>query len=188
MKKKIIINGDVDITEDDKYFFSNLTIRYLPYVNQEPYKGIIRNIPSTIQAEDYDLGGEDVAFHVIDIVEPISTYRVDTVNLQPCFDVVDGNNIHSTKAGEWFEYAVNVLQTSRYIVKVRVASITDNRTIHLELDDLFIGKIDIPNTGGLQTWKTACITTPILETGVKCLKIVFDQGDVNLNQIQFTNR
>ena len=63
------------------------------------------SIPGTIEAEDYDLGGQNNAYFDNDYENQGGEYREDGV------DVVTNDNgyaIGYTEVGEWLEYSVNV--------------------------------------------------------------------------------
>jgi hypothetical protein len=48
------------------------------------------------------------------------------------------------------------------------------------------GVVTVPNTGGWQTWQTVTVTTTSLTTGQKVMRIFADQGDFNLNYLEFS--
>jgi hypothetical protein len=153
-------------------------------VTQSPYGGARWAIPGKVEAENYDLGGEGVAFHDLTPANMGGQFRTDAVDLESCTE--GGYDLGYVQAGEWTEYSVNVNQAGVYTLQARVAS-TGSGAFHVELDGQNIsGPINIPNTGDWQAWATVSVTTPALTTGAKVLRIVIDAAEFNLNWINFS--
>ena len=85
-----------------------------------PYLGAAISIPGTINAQDYDNGGEGVAYHDTTSGNTGGAYRGGDVDLEPSAD--GGNDIGWIAAGEWLNYSVNVTSSGSYTVQLRVAS------------------------------------------------------------------
>ncbi len=151
---------------------------------QSPYSGII-SLPGKVEAENYDNGGQNVAFNdVSGTNEGLAGTRADAVDLESCTDAGAGLNISYTAAGEWLEYSVNVASAGSYSFAVRVAATAAGKTFHIEMDGTNVtGAITVPNTGGWQTWQTVTVNNISLTSGNKTMRIVFDAGDFNLNYV-----
>jgi hypothetical protein len=142
-------------------------------------------VPGTIQAEDYDRGGEGLAFHDTTAGNNGNLHRSDDVDIQASGDGGGGYNIGWTAAGEWLEYTVAVATAGTYDVGLRVAA-TAARTMHVEVDGVAQGgTLAIPNTGAYQTYTTV-VTAVSLAAGEHVVRVVFDSGSVNFNWISFT--
>ncbi len=154
-------------------------------VTQAPYGGTRATIPGTIQAENYDLGGEGVAYHDLTPTNMGGQFRTtEAVDLESCNE--GGYDLGYTQNGEWYEYSVNVTTPGVYTLQARVSTNAAGKSFHVELDGQTIGTIAVPNTGDWQTWNTVSITTPSLTAGNKVLRIVVDNAEFNLNWISFT--
>jgi GH18 family chitinase len=154
---------------------------------QSPYGGTVRNIPGTIEAEHYDLGGQGVAYNDLSAGNSGGALRTDNVDLEASTDTGTGHNVGWVQAGEWLEYTVNVQTAGTYSLQVRVASTTAGKTFHIEMNGANVsGTITVPNTGGWQTWQTVTVNTTSLTTGQKVMRIVMDAGDFNLNKVIFS--
>jgi major membrane immunogen (membrane-anchored lipoprotein) len=148
-------------------------------------------IPGTIELEEYDLGGNGVAY--LDntpgsAVTPVVNYRTDEdVDVENCTDVGGGYNIGYFTAGEWLEYSVNVAKTAKYNLMLRVACNGDARTVSMTMDDkAFVPTIAIPNTAGWQTWQTITIKDLQMTAGEHVLRLTMGSTDyVNLNYMTF---
>jgi len=157
-----------------------------------PYGGKPRAIPGIIQAEDFDTGGEGIAYHDSDSGNNGGQYRTDEgVDIESTSDTDGGFDVGFTSAGEWMKYTVNVAQAGDYTVGFRMASGADKGTvagtIHLQTPSgtNLTGPVPIPGTGGWQDWTTvtAKITLP---AGIQTLELFEDTGGYNIDYIQFT--
>ena len=70
-----------------------------------------------IQAENYDTGGEGVAYHDSDAGNKGGQYRSDGVDIESTTDTGGGYNVGWVAAGEWLEYTVNVAVAGSYDIK-----------------------------------------------------------------------
>ena len=158
-------------------------------VPQGPYNDQIHTIPGRIEAEEYDRGGEGLAYHEANSNgnEGGANLRNDQVDIETTGDI-DGNyNIAYIMQGEWLEYTVDVLATDVYGLNLRVAADGDGKVFHIEMDGSDItGTIAVPNTGGWQTWQTVMVNNIHLAEGEHIMRIVFDSDYMNLNYVEFT--
>ena len=66
--------------------------------------------------------------------------------------------------GQWFKYTVNVATAGTYTVSLRLASPTaptDGLHIANSSGTNLSGNINVPNTGGWQTWTTVNVTVTL---------------------------
>lgn len=159
-------------------------VKQLPF-NEKPHV-----IPGRIEAEEYDLGGEGVAYHEANTNgnENGATFRNDQVDIEETSDL-DGNyNIGFILSGEWLEYTVEVVQSSTYSLSLRIATQQDNKTMHVEIDGKDVtGTINIPNTGGWQTWETISVNDISISSGNHVVRLVFEADYFNLNYFMFSD-
>ncbi|MDB5257891.1 MAG: glycoside hydrolase family 18 [Chitinophagaceae bacterium] len=156
-------------------------------VTQSPFNGTAAVIPGTIEAENYDLGGEGVSYHDLTSTNDGGAFRTDGVDLEASTDTGAGYNLGYTAAGEWTEYTVNVTAAGTYDISARVAATAAGKSLHVEMDGANIsGSIAVPNTGGWQTWQTVTIKNVALTAGQKIMRIVMDTDGFNLNNVKFT--
>jgi hypothetical protein len=161
---------------------------------QAPFKSItIGNTPATIQNEDFDYGGEGVAYHDTESANLGGASARDTgVDLKVVQNDTGGLYVGYTKAGEWLEYTVNVAVAGTYKIDFRVASGGSGGKFHLEVDGAnATGSLAVPNTGGWQTWKTITKTGVNLTAGTHVLRLAMESngatGSVgNFNYFTFT--
>ncbi|BDI28363.1 hypothetical protein CCAX7_004140 [Capsulimonas corticalis] len=159
-----------------------------PVGGESVYNGP-HNIPGVLQAEDYDNGGEGVAYHDTDSANNGGAYRNDGVDIEATTDTGGGYNVGWTAAGEYLKYTVNVAAAGAYTVTFRVASTTGQTgAFHLQnaSGTNLSGAVNVPNTGAWQTFTnvTANVTLP---AGAQVLTLVEDAANFNLNSITFAS-
>lgn len=156
---------------------------------QNPYKGLPANLPGKIEIEDYDLGGEGIAYHDSSPTNQGGQYRLNEgVDLEGTGDTGGGYNIGYVSAGEWLEYTVNITAPGAYTFGARVANPGAAKAMHVEVDGVNItGSIVVPATGGFQSWQTITAPTAVLKAGVQVVRISLDATDFNVNYFTFTS-
>lgn len=154
---------------------------------QNPYRAQPATIPGKIEIEDFDRGGEGIAYHDASTANQGNQYRPNEgVDLENCSE--GGFNIGYVATGEWLEYTVNVTAAGAYTFTARVANPGAAKPFHAELDGQNItGNITVPTTGGFQAWQDVTATTPALTAGVHVLRISLDAADYNINYVTFSN-
>ncbi|CAG0963880.1 endoglucanase [Methanosarcinales archaeon] len=155
--------------------------------SQTPYSGTALKVPGTIQAENFDKGGEGIAYHDTEKANQGNQYRpADGVDTEKTSDIGGGYNIGWTLPGEWLEYTINVANTGNYKLETRVANVGTGGTFHIEFNGVDkTGPITVPDTGSYQTWKTLTKTVS-LSAGQQVMKIVMDKkGDYNVANINY---
>lgn len=162
-----------------------VTLRLTPVTKRSPFKGAAAVAPGTIQAEDFDEGGEGLGYHVLAPCTKESPYRTAGVPLQP---VAGGYCVSGLKAGEWLEYTLDVPATGSYTVEVQVAAKGAGGKFHLEFRRADkTGPLEIPDTGGEQAWKTVTKTGLILDLGEQVLRLAMDSSTGSFDSIRIVD-
>jgi lysophospholipase L1-like esterase len=158
-----------------------------------PYGGTAAAVPGTIQAANYDTGGQGVAYNVTSVNGNGTSYRSDGVDLETTADTQDTTpaggpyDLGWTATGQWFKYTVNVATARSFTVSLRLASpngVTDGLHIASSSGANLSGNINVPATGGWQTWTTVTATVT-LPAGQQTLTIDQDNGGWNIHQLTF---
>jgi hypothetical protein len=158
-----------------------------------PFGGTAAAVPGTVQAANYDTGGQGVAYNVTAVNGTANSYRSDGVDLEAVTDSLDttgagsGYDIGWTGSGQWFDYTVNVATAGTYAVQLRLASPygeTDGLHISNSAGTNLTGSVAIPNTGGYQTWTTVTASFN-LPAGVQTLTVYQDSNGFNLHYLSF---
>ena len=142
--------------------------------NGTPYTGTAVMVPALIQAENYDKGGEGVAYHDMDVNNVGLAFRPNEgVDLEGAND--GGFDIYWMTAGEWIEYTIQVPSDGNYDIIPNVASVPGFGNFRVLINNLDVsGKKAVLNTGGWQTWKPINILKVPLKAGKQILRIEVD--------------
>lgn len=176
------------IGETDYVNLNHVSFELTKELIQEPFKGTAHQIPGRIEAEEYDLGGEGLAYHEVNDNgnEGGSTIRNDEVDIEPTQDESGNHNLSYVLNGEWLEYTVDVAASRPYDLDLRIAANGDGKMLHIEIDGVDVtGPVELPNTGGWQTWETLTLSGINLAQGEHVMRIVFDSDYMNLNYVEF---
>jgi peptidoglycan/xylan/chitin deacetylase (PgdA/CDA1 family) len=153
-----------------------------------PFGGSARAIPGTIQAEDYDSGGQPCAYSDTTVENQGGQYRTsESVDLQVTTDTGGGFNVGFVQAGEYLTYSVNVASAGNYKLEARVAATATGKTIDVFMGSTLIANdLAVTNTGAYQTFATVSVPSVSLAAGPQVLKVLFNQASMNLNWVKLT--
>jgi predicted Rdx family selenoprotein len=156
-----------------------------------PFGGVAAAIPGFVEAENFDEGGEGIAFHDLTPGNSGGQYRQTDVDIAAASDGQAGFTLGYVTAGEWLKYSVLVASTGSYTLEARIASPGSGGTFHIEVDGVNVtGTLAAPNSGGWQTWTTLIVGNVPLEAGPHVMRVVFDTNGVtgfwgNLNYVRW---
>jgi len=153
----------------------------------QPYGGVPAAIPGTVQAENYDTGGQGIGYSVTSTNGTANGYRSDGVDLETTSDTGGGYDLGWTSSEQWFRYTVNVATAGTYTVSFRVTApngVTDAFHLSNASGTDLSGPVNISATSGWQTWTTvtASVTLP---AGEQVLTLIQDNSGWNVNYMTF---
>jgi hypothetical protein len=126
-------------------------------------------VPGTIQAEDFDAGANGVAYRDLDAGNNGRQYRATDVDIQRCGE--GGFNVGWVGAGEWLDYTVNVAAAGTYTLTARVASPATGGRFRVLVDGVDLtGALQVPTTGGWQTWRDVSVAVT-LPAGIRKMRL-----------------
>ncbi|MFC6996378.1 N-acetylmuramoyl-L-alanine amidase [Rufibacter roseus] len=112
------------------------------------------------------------------------------VDKETCSDTGGGQNIYNVETGDWTTYTnVHFPTTGNYLIEYRVASIVSTGIIKADLNngETELGNVNVPSTGGLQTWTTISQTANVT-AGTYTFRVNAVEGGWNLNWIRITKQ
>jgi len=151
---------------------------------QQPFNDDLNNVPARIEAENFDLGGEGVAYHDVDPANRGGAYRsTEGVDLWATYRQPGGHTLGGTRATEWTEYTIDVGNAANYVVGLRVASgRQDPGSVVVSIDGDRIGEIDVANTGGWWAWQTKRLPAVTIPEGRHVVRLAWQgQAEINLD-------
>ncbi|CAA6679344.1 MULTISPECIES: PKD domain-containing protein [unclassified Lentimonas] len=168
----------------------NFNLNWFEFVpDQEPYNGTAVSLPGRVEAENYDTGGQRFSFYDTGESNQGGAYRSDAVDIQSSSDTGGGHHIGWTADGEWLEYTTDIA-AGTYDIELRLAS--DNSApgeLTLVLggtpfggDGTVLGTIDVPDTGGWNSFQTFTISAVDLPAGDgQIIRAEITDGNFNFN-------
>ena len=150
---------------------------------RSPYKGVPFAVPGLIEAEDFDNGGEGVAYH--DLVPGNAGGLYRTTEDVDIIANGTGYAVNNIQTGEWLTYSINVAQTGTYRIEAAVSSQFTTSRWHVEIDGVDrTGSILVPSTGSWGTFQYIGKSGVSLTPGQHILKIYAEQEYFNLDALR----
>src|SRR5712692_6727644 len=152
-----------------------------------PFTGTPIAIPGSFEAENFDLGGEGVAYHDNVPGNAGGQYRPnEDVDIIVSSDSAGGGYVvNNFETGEWLKYTVNVQNATNYDIELRVASAFTGSAFHVEIDGVDVtGHIIVPNTGNWSAFQWVGKKGVALSAGLHVLKVVVDQQYFDFNSVR----
>lgn len=136
-----------------RMFFPGYTIRKRELFLETP-----ASIPGIIEAENFDNGGEGIAYHDSDSKNDGDGYRInEAVDI---FDATGKYLVFNASPGEWYEYTVDVKQERTYNVNIDVATPTEGGKFILKIGNVESDTIFVTSSG---SW----VNTTTVKTSIK---------------------
>jgi ELWxxDGT repeat protein len=184
-----IVLTDIPVTSGEKELKifmeqNGFNLNWIKFTRQPPIR-----IPGKFEAENFDVGGEGIAYHDITLGNQGYAYRLDEdVDIEYSGGQENGNfNINHIESGEWLAYTVQIAETGVYDIEVRVAALNSNNVFSFSVnDDVLVDAIAFESTGSSQTWESIFISGIPLEAGRHVLKFEAVTSDFNINWFDFT--
>ncbi|GAC1483430.1 MAG: hypothetical protein NVS1B13_07730 [Flavisolibacter sp.] len=129
-----------------------------------PVNNVTVTIPAKIEAENYT--------------------AMSGVQIEPTTDSLGGRDVGYIDPTDWMEYKINVPADGNFTINYRVASVADSAQFDVKSDSMIISTVNIPKTGGYQTWITIS-STVFLKQGQHTIRIVSKSNNWNLHWLQF---
>ncbi len=154
---------------------------------QSPYRGIAWSVPGVIEAEDFDEGGEGLAYHDSNPININRQYRPsEGVDIQLIRNEEGAYNVGWTRNDEWLEYTIDVSEAGSYNIDLRVATWLRRGKFHIEFEGIDqTGTVIVPRTWGFQRWTTVSVNNVNLPVGKQIMRFYIEQGLFNIDKITF---
>jgi hypothetical protein len=140
-----------------------------------------------IEAEDFDQGGEGVAYHDTTPGNQGGAYRQTDVDIGALPG--GGYFVGWVDAGEWTRYTINVQTAGNYVLRANVATPLAGSQFHFEVDGQPVsGTMTAPVTGD---WGVYQVTVPSksfeLAAGQHIVRLVTDTVGANYDYFELVN-
>lgn len=153
---------------------------------RSPYSGEASIVPGTVEAENFDLGGELLTYHDTETENKGGAYRItESVDIE--YRATDkGYQIGYVAAGEWIEYSILVQKAGTYEISAQVASMNGGGKFNFQFGATKTANILVPATGSWTTTKTVKSRVNLSE-GQQVMRVnVVSEPGFNLDRFVFT--
>jgi hypothetical protein len=154
-----------------------------PTVSPTPRPFRPLTIPGRIEAEEYDLGGEGVAYHDTTPGNEGGACRNDNVDIET---VGGTTNVGWIRNGEFLTYTATVMSSGEYTMSASVASPNSGRKMAVSVDGTVLATIAVPNTGSFEDFRTVFVPVTLI-AGTHTLKFDFAGDGQNLDWVTFAS-
>ena len=162
-----------------------------------PFRQHIIGHSTVINAVDYDLGRNGIAYYDTDTADYRTsgkpgpgnrgrTYRNDGVDIRKDANAYNSYYISDTEDGEWLQYTTQVKQSGVYAIQLTVAATTASAKIKLSNATGVLAELDLPNTGGTEKWEMVPLKNIRFEKGTLPLRLEMVKGGAAVLSIVFT--
>jgi hypothetical protein len=154
---------------------------------QTPFTGTPISLPATFEAENFDSGGQGVAYHDNVAGNAGGQYRPNE-DVDIVLDAAAGYVVNNFESGEWMIYTVNVPGAGNYDLAINASNnFTPNSAFHVEIDGANVtGSVVVPMTGSWSTFQWVTKGNVALAAGTHRLKLYCDVQYFNVNQLRVT--
>lgn len=156
-----------------------------PEGSRAPYLVAPASVPGFIEAEYFDLGGDNVAYRDLGANTGGGIRLDEDVDISRSGDG-EGYDVTEIINREWLTYTIDVAETGRYRVEARIAAVTEGG-IKLSVDgqDL-LGEVTLAPTGSATQYADAPVGDIDLAAGRHVLRIDQRRGGYILNRFMVT--
>lgn len=167
----------------DQQYFNFDAVRI---TRQAPFGTTPAAAPGTFQAEDFDRGGEGVAYHDAVPGNAGGLYRTsEDVDIILPTGNNTGHVVNNFQTGEWMEYTIDVATAGTYVVQLKLSSTYTTSSFRLEVDGVDVsGSVPVPSTGAWNTFQFVSAGSVTLSAGHHVVRVFAEQEYFNLDAIQ----
>jgi hypothetical protein len=146
---------------------------FIPAAQHAYPAGVAWLLPGVVQAENFDLGGAEVAYHDATPANLGARHRLDDgVDIAADPGASNGLVVGWTPAGEWMEYTVNLAESGTYTLQARVAGVGVGGQFRILVNgEDKTGLLNVPHTGAWNSYQIVQKTGVILSSGIQTLRL-----------------
>jgi len=147
---------------------------------------IQRTGPTRIEAENFDVGGQGLAYHDVTPQNLGGAYRDEAVDVVQLAGTGLEHAVGWVDAGEWLEFSIEVEVAGTYRLRARTArGQSGNRSVRFLFDGMDkTGNLVVPATGNWENYTTIESAPFELPAGRQVLRAEMNTGAFNLDWIE----
>lgn len=135
-----------------------------------PFSEVAPVVPARIEGEEYDRGGDEIAYKDVDSNNIGNAFRPDEG-----VDIISGGsngyNVYWMVDSEWLEYTIEVPEDGFYNITPYLATVPGFGSFRVLVNNVDVsGKRNVPGTGSFTNWTAFPIDDVELTAGIKILR------------------
>ncbi len=123
--------------------------------------GTVRNTPYGYSIWEFEVCGDIPYAPVPAVIQSEDWYQMSGVLTETTTDTGGGLNVGYIDANDYMNYPIAIPLAGQYKLNARVASNGEGGVIEYLIDGVSKGSINVPNTGGWQTWQTVSLAVTL---------------------------
>lgn len=180
---ELFLRPDGDIIVSGQFYAGYGTVAFVsnepvsPPAGPTPYLGHPFNVATdTIEAENFDNGGEGVAYHDTTPQNILGgAYRNTAVDIN--VGGSSGYDVGYTAPGEWLTSSITNPSAEQVVLWASVASSKFGGKFHVEIDGQNVtGSMTVPDTGGWYSFQKLISRPFTVSAGNHAMRVVMDSG------------
>ncbi|HJR70087.1 MAG TPA: heparin lyase I family protein [Gammaproteobacteria bacterium] len=150
-----------------------------------PYGSTPIAVPGAWEAENFDRGGEGVAYHDTTVSNLSGEYRAaEDVDI---IVSTTGFAVSHFETGEWLAYTIEVAETREYDISLLVVSPFAASAFHLEIDGgVVTDSVSVPNAGNWHAFEWVEQRGVTLPAGRHIMRVVADEQYFDIDALRVT--
>jgi beta-glucanase (GH16 family) len=164
---------------DDSVFPQTYSIDYVRVYKKvsKPHGGTARSLAGTVEAVDYDDGGEGYAFHADPPANVRKNDRGDLIAVGPSGAPNHPDALGGIEPSQWMNYTVQASEAGTYDLTFYVATPYHDGRFDVEVDDNRVARLRVPDTGSWSTWQGVTVPGVKLSAGQHVVRILSGWDD-----------
>ncbi len=152
-----------------------------------PFGGAPAAAPGRVEAEQFDLGGQDLGYNDVSAANEGGKYRTtEAVDISADAGASNGFVVGWTTAPEWMSYVLNVASSGTYAIRTRVAAVGTGGQFRILINGQEAGgALAVPNTGTWNAYQWVALDGVALAQGVCTMRVAMVANGTSGNVAAF---
>lgn len=160
-------------------------------IQQLPFNGVVSTLPKKIEAEDFDNGGQGIAYNDTTPNENEATTYAEGSNYRDSgVDIkLSSNNrnvVGYTTSGEWLEYTLSNPVSQTYDLKVFGGSTSAGKRISFSWNGTSVVTVTLPQILNWSSHQEVTVNDISIPSGDGVLRVTWDDSSSDLDWFEFT--
>jgi hypothetical protein len=158
-------------------------LNWFQFGSQLAYLGVPSAIPGRIQLEDYDIGGQFIAYYDLTATNGYGQYR-PSEQVDIMFISTQGVFAPFIQSGEWLECTCHI-DPGTYTMTIRSSSPFTAQQFSMSKDGQTLAAVTLPNTGNFAIFQNTAVSNVYLPGGEQVLRFTMHASSALVDYVDF---